>query len=89
MLALVSNPSSVADAGSIYAFSRETVLVARFGRRGVSEEHKVKQNIHRQVSVDTPQIAVDGEFGPEKKEFGSTFPPRIHVFFPLQVDQSE
>lgn len=80
VLALVSNPSSVTDTGSVYTFSREAILVARFGRRGVSEEHKVKQNIDHQVSVDRPQVAVGGCSGSKKKEFRFTFPSWIHFF---------
>lgn len=80
VLALVSDPSSITDAGSVDTFSRETILVTRFRRRGVSEQHKVKQNIDHQVSVDAPQIAVGG--WSKKKEFGLTFPPRIHFFPP-------
>lgn len=53
VLALISDPSSVTDAGSVDAFSREAILVARFRRRGVSEEYKVKQDIKHQVSLDT------------------------------------
>lgn len=60
VVALVSNPSSVTDAGSVNTFPGETILVAGFRRRGVGEQHKVKQNIDHQVSVDTPQIAVGG-----------------------------
>lgn len=87
MLALVSNPSSITDAGSVDAFSRETVLVTRFRRGGVSEQHKVKQNIDHQVSADAPQIAVGGWAWSKEKQFGLTFPPRIH--FSPQVDQAE
>lgn len=87
VLALVSNPSSITDAGSVDAFAGETALVTRFRRGGVSEQHKVKQNIHHQVSVDAPQIAVGGQAWSKKKEFGLTFPPRIH--FSPQVDQAE
>lgn len=85
VLALVSDPSSVTDAGSVYTFSREAVLVTRFGRWGVSEQHEVKQNIHHQVSVDTPQVAVGGSgyFGSKKQEFRFTFPPWIHFCPPL------
>lgn len=87
VLALVSNPSSVTDAGSVYAFSREAILVTRSRRGGVSEQDKVKQNIDHQVSVDTPQVAVGGDFGSKKEEFSLTFPPGIH--FSPQVDLGE
>ena len=60
VLTLVSNPTSVTDAGSVDTFSRETVLVTRFRRGGVSVQYKVKQNTDHQVSVDTPQVAVGG-----------------------------
>lgn len=82
VLALVSDPSSIADAGSVDTFSREAALVARFRRGGVSEQHEVKQNVHQQVSVDAPQVAVGCQSGSEEEEFGGTFPPRIHFFFP-------
>lgn len=75
MLALVSNPPSITDAGPIDTLPREAALVAGFGRGGVREEDKVKQNIHHQVSADTPQVDGGGW-----KEFSLTFPPRIHVF---------
>lgn len=84
VLALVSDPSSIADAGSVDTFSREAALVARFRRGGVSEQHEVKQNVHHQVSVDAPQVAVGCQSGSEEEEeeSGRTFPPRIHFFFP-------
>lgn len=82
VLTLVSNPSSITDAGSVYTFSGETILVARFRRRGVSEEDQVKQNTDHQVSVDAPHIAVGGYFRSKEKEFSRTSPPRIHFFSP-------
>lgn len=88
MLALVSNPSSITDAGSVDTFSRETILVARFRRGCVSEEYQVKQNTDHQVSVDDPQIAVGGYFGSKEKEFSRTSPPRIH-FPPRSTEPSE
>jgi len=89
VLALISNPSSVTDAGSVDTFSRETILVTRFRRGGVSEQYKVKQHIDHQVSVDPPQVAVGGYFGSEKKEFSLTFPPRIHFCFARSTKPSQ
>lgn len=79
VLALVSNPSSVTETGSVYAFSSEAVLLTHFRRRGVREEHKVKQDVHHQVSADSPQFAVGSFFGSKRKELSLTFPSRIHV----------
>lgn len=78
MLALVSHPSPVADAGAVDTFSREAVLFARFRRGCMSDQYKVKQNVDQQVSADTSQIAVDGQLGSKNKEFRFTVSPRIH-----------
>jgi len=86
VLALVSHPSSVTDAGSVDAFPGETVLVARLGRRGVRGQHEVKQHRDYQVSVDSPQIAVGGEFGSKSKGFRRASPPGMHFF---RVDRAE
>lgn len=88
VLALVSNPSSITDAGSVDTFAGETILVARFCRRCVSEEDQVKQNTHHQVSVDAPQFAVGGYFRSKEIEFSRASPPWIHFSSP-QVDRAE
>lgn len=78
MLALISNPSTITDTRSVNTFSRQTVLVTRFSRGGMSEEHKVKQNVDHQVSVDPPQIVIGDQFGSVKTEFCVTFHLWIH-----------
>lgn len=76
MLTLVSNPSTVTDARAIDALPRQAVLVARFGRRGVRDQHQVKQHIDRQVSADA------GRLGAQEEESAVTFGRWIHSYFP-------
>lgn len=60
MLAQVSGPSPVTDAGAVDAFPRQTVLVARLGRGGVSDQHEGEQNVRHQVFVDVPRVVAAG-----------------------------
>lgn len=89
VLALISNPSSVTDTGSVDAFSRETILVTRFSRRSVSEQYKVKQSINHQVSVDVPQTALSGNIWSKHKEFRLAFHPEIHFFSSRSTELSK
>lgn len=86
VLAQLSHPSSLADAGPVEAFPREAALVARLGRGGVSEQDEVEQNIDQQVPADSPRVAVGGRFGSEHEKCSLIFPFRIHcpqlLFFP-------
>lgn len=80
VLAQLSHPSSLADAGAVQAFPREAALVARLGRGGVSEQDEAKQNIDRQVSAESPW------FGSKHEKWSLIFPSRmIHCpyFFSL------
>lgn len=88
MLALVSYPSPVADAGSVYTFSREAVLVTGFRRGGVGEQDKVKQHVHHQISADAPQIAVGGHPGAKEDQSALISPHWIH-FSLLLFDRSD
>ena len=58
VLALITDPSWVADTCPSDTLPRQAVFITRICRGGVCEEHKVEQNIQQQVSVDTPQSAV-------------------------------
>lgn len=84
MLTLVSDPSAVTDARTIDALPRQAVLVARFGRRGVSGQHQVKQHTDHQVSTDAAQVTVGGRFGSHGKGSGVTFDRGIHSYFPVE-----
>lgn len=82
VLTLVSDPSAVTDARPIDALPRQAVLVARFGRRGVSGQHQVKQHTDHQVSADAAQATGGGRFGSQGKRFVVTFDRGIHSYFP-------
>lgn len=58
VLALVSDPSSVAHARPVDTFPGEAALVARLAGGGVRRQHQVEQHARQQVSVDGPHGAV-------------------------------
>lgn len=86
VLALISDPSSFADAGSVDAFPRVTVFVTGFRRGGVRQQHEGKQSPRHQIFVDSSLIAPRSNLRSEYKNSSLTFPPHFHgsswVFLP-------